>query len=123
MGSGNPHKKVDVAGTKDQGNTSQSFSRHHLCMMLEEWKLEHLYHVRLTAEEISSHPGFYDPVVEYMEQLENGNVWLDIYCKDKFICCNSMSPSLSVIFFVPHEKKWDFWDHLLGWIHWKSEIT
>ena len=64
---GSSHKKVDAAGTKYQEDTSQIFLRHRLCMMLEEWKLEHFCHIRLTAEEIGNHSGFYNLVAEYME--------------------------------------------------------
>ena len=75
VNSGISHKKVDAMGKNDQEDTSQFFLRHRLCMMLEEWKLEHFCHVRLTTEEFGNRQGFYDSVAEYMGQLENGNVW------------------------------------------------
>ena len=84
MSSGISHKNIDVMDTKDQDDTYQSFFRHHLWIMLEEWKLEHFFHVRMTVGEIRKHLGFYGPIAEYMEQLENGNVWLYLIVKTNF---------------------------------------
>ena len=67
VNSGISCRKVDAVVTKYQEVTSQSFLRHHLCMILEEWKLENFCHVRLIAEEFGNHPDFYDPVADYME--------------------------------------------------------
>ena len=66
---------------------------------------------------------FYDPVGEYIENLGSGNSWLYLYCKHKFIYYNLVPLGLSVLFFVKHEEKVGLWDHLLEWLHWKSEVT
>ena len=66
---------------------------------------------------------FYDPVAEYMENLGSGNGWLYLYCKDQFIYYNFVPLGPLVLFFVKHEEKVGLWDHLLEWLHWKSEVT
>ena len=48
---------------------------------------------------------FYDPVVEYMENLGNGNRWLYLYYKYQFICDNLLPLSLSSLFLIKHEEE------------------
>ena len=69
MSSGIPWRKVDAIVIRDLDVTSQRILERCLCMMLEEWKVEHFFYVRQMTREFSSHQGFYDPVVEYMEEL------------------------------------------------------
>ena len=66
---------------------------------------------------------FYDPVAEYMENLGSGNGWLYFYCKDQFLYYNFLPLSLPYLCFIKHEEKLGLWDHLLEWLHWKSEVT
>ena len=66
---------------------------------------------------------FYDSVVGYMENLGSGNGWLYLYCKDQFLYYNFVPLGPSVLFFIKHIEKIGLWDHLLEWLHWKSEVT
>ena len=72
---------------------------------------------------IENFAGYRDLVVEYMEKLCSGNGWLCLYSKDQFLYHNLFPLSSSFLFFIKHEEKIDLWDHLLDWIHWKSEVT
>ena len=58
-----------------------------------------------------------------MENLGSGNGWLYLYCKDQFIYYKFVLLGPSALFFVKNEKKVGLWDHLLEWLHWKSEVT
>ena len=66
---------------------------------------------------------FYDPVVEYMEGLGNGNDWLYLYWGDQFLYYNLLPFFLSSMFFAKHEEEIELLDKLVDWLHWKSEFT
>ena len=86
-------------------------------------QLGQLSHGKIMIEFFESCHAFYDPVVEYMENLGSGNGWLYLYCKDKFIYYNLVPLGISVFLFIKHEQNVGLWDHLLEWLHWKSEVT
>ena len=65
---------------------------------------------------------FYDPIVEYMESIDNGNDWSHLYCKDQFICYSLLSLCISFLF-IKHEKETKLLGKLLDWLHWKSNFT
>ena len=56
---------------------------------------------------------FYDPVVEYMENLGSGNGWLYLYYKDQFLYYNLVPLGISFLFFIKHKEKVGLWYHLL----------
>ena len=68
-------------------------------------QLGQLSHGKIMTEFLESCHVFYDPVVEYMENLGNGNGWLYLYYKDQFLYYNFLPLSLSSMFFIKHEEK------------------
>ena len=76
----------------------------------------------MTNKSESCH-SFYDSMDDYIDKFCSSDGWLCLYKKDKFVYHNILSLSLSNLFFIKHEDKVGLWDHLLDWLHWKSEVT
>ena len=86
-------------------------------------QLGQLSHGKIMTEYFESCHFFYDLVAEYIENIGSGNGWLYLYCKDQFLYYNFVPLGPSVLFFIKHEEKVVLCDHLLEWLHWKSEVT
>ena len=76
-------------------------------------RLGHPSHGKQMTEFCKGCHVFFDPVVEYMENLGSGNGWLYLYCRDQFIYYNFVPLGPSVLVFVKHEEKVGLWDQLL----------
>ena len=74
------------------------------------------------TEYVGSCRVFYDPIVEYMERLDNGNDWMHLCYKDQFICYGLFPLCISFMF-IKHEKEIKQIGKMLDWLHWKSDFT
>ena len=82
--------------------------------------MEHPCHGRCITEFSKN---FHDPVARYVEKLCSENGGLAIYRKEQSFSHSLLPFSSSLHFFIKHENKICIWNHLLDWIHWKSEVT
>ena len=65
---------------------------------------------------------FYDPMVEYMEGLDEGNDWSHLYVKDQFVY-HFLIP-LSILFTsIKHDERTKILGKFLDWLHWKFDFT
>ena len=104
----------------------------YVCLFLQSSKfqpdesLEEGSSGRISHEKVTEHVGgchdFYDPVVEYMEGLGEGNDWLHPCFEDQFVCHFLLPLSISFMS-IKHNKRTKLLGKLLDWLHWKSNFT
>ena len=79
--------------------------------------MEQLCHGRYITEKKL---GFHDSMVEYVENICSDNGCLGL-CSKHQLLYHILLPLIP--FFIKHEEKVCLWDHFLDWIHYESEVT